>query len=120
MDGFQAAAILRRENPDYYDILSSVLIPTHASGNEDAHFAPQAAPVLNHDPKTGELYQIRWNNDDRAMKTDWESAEQMLQWYNASRKWVEILKREELVQFFQLVPGSPMSKSYTRNFSGAN
>lgn len=44
-------------------------IPTHAAGEASALYRPSPAagyPILNHDPVTGELVQVRYNNDDRS------------------------------------------------------
>ena len=72
-----------------------------------------AFPVLNHHPRTGELLQVRWNNDDRAAFTAEDYGEMDLEvWYEAVGKWVEILKRPDSEYWEQLKPGRPISKSH--------
>lgn len=66
-DGFTAANHLRMKDPAAYEILSQVKLFSHASGNEGISIQPAgSSPVFNHQRTTGNLYQIRWNNSDRA------------------------------------------------------
>ncbi|KAI8332019.1 hypothetical protein BC941DRAFT_381813 [Chlamydoabsidia padenii] len=68
VDGFSVAEQLKKTNPDAYATLTETLIPTHSAGDEDVLIvpSPRAFPILNHHPQTGDLYQIRYNNDDRS------------------------------------------------------
>jgi hypothetical protein len=53
-----------------YDLLSRVPVPAHAAGEPSELFRPSPAsgyPVLRHDSVTGDLVQVRWNNDDRSV-----------------------------------------------------
>jgi trimethyllysine dioxygenase len=110
VDGFYAAAVLKAEDPDAYRILSTKAVPSHASGNSGLSVQPYAPfPVLNHHPVTGELFQVRWNNDDRATMDQWDNPEELEQWYDAARKWSAILRRPESEYWEQLRPGRPMS-----------
>lgn len=83
VDGFRAAELLREEDPEAYEVLSSVNIYAHASGNEGISIQPyRSFPVLLHNP-AGQLVQVRWNTSDRA-KIDMPVRE-VDQWYNAAR-----------------------------------
>lgn len=111
VDGFKAARILRDEHPDSYRILSNVRIPSHSSGNGGVSIQPFAPfPVLNHHPVDGELVQIRWNNDDRATMDNWVESEEVDRFYEATRHWVEILRRRDVEYCKQLVPGRALSE----------
>src|SRR5690349_9975438 len=68
VDGFQVAAQLQRLDPPAYTMLSTVRIPSHCAGDDDNFIqpTPSSFPLLNHDPLDGELYQIRYNNNDRS------------------------------------------------------
>ncbi len=111
VDGFRAASILSAEDHRAYRTLTEVKVPTHASGNEGISIQPYAPfPILNHHPVTGPLIQIRWNNDDRATMDQWESLQQLEDWYDAARKWTEVLRRETSEYWEQLRPGRPLSK----------
>lgn len=109
VDGFKAAATLRLEAPDAYEVLSTVAVPVHASGNAGISIQPvRAFPVLNHDPETQRLVQVRWNNDDRGtLRGD---RAMITEWYDAARKWAEILRRGSNEYWEQLRPGRPLSK----------
>lgn len=111
VDGFEAARVFAQEEPELYNVFKTHLISAHASGNEDVCIQPaRPFPVLNHHPVTNELYQIRWNNDDRAAKVDYPP-QHTDQWYIAARKWAEIIQREEMERWIQLEPGAPLSMS---------
>lgn len=121
VDGFQAAKILKKESPKSFHILSSLPISWHASGNEGITITPaKRFPVLNFgtdprgeilgmSPHSEELLQVRWNNDDRGIVSI-KGREKVLaeQWYEAARKFDEILKREEMQYWAQLEPGRPV------------
>ncbi|KAL2025096.1 hypothetical protein VTK56DRAFT_98 [Thermocarpiscus australiensis] len=108
VDGFNAARILKAEDPTAYDILSTVRLPWHASGNEGITITPDKLyPVLELDQYTGELHRIRWNNDDRGVVPFGEK-HTPTEWYEAARKWDEILRREESECWIQLEPGKPL------------
>ncbi|KAI9706521.1 MAG: hypothetical protein M1836_003527 [Candelina mexicana] len=109
IDGFRAASILSVEDPHAYRTLMDVKVPTHASGNEGISIQPYAPfPVLNHHPVTGLLTQVRWNNDDRATMDQWRYFEESEDWYEAARKWTDVLQRETSQYWEQLRPGKPL------------
>ncbi|GAA5990070.1 hypothetical protein JCM10908_005809 [Rhodotorula pacifica] len=102
VDGFRAARVLRDQHPEHYDLLSSLPIPSHASGYGSAsmpsgvHMRPlRRYPVFNHD-ENGELVMVRWNGDDRGV-VGGESfeGEMMDRWYEALRTWEGILRSDE-------------------------
>ncbi|UNI18753.1 Trimethyllysine dioxygenase [Purpureocillium takamizusanense] len=101
VDGFNAAQLLRKESPNDYDVLRSVNIPWHASGNEGVAIAPDRAyPVL--EARGEALQRVRWNNDDRGVVPLTVDVDE---WYRAARKWNEILRRKQSEFWFQLEPG---------------
>ncbi|KAK9851516.1 hypothetical protein MYU51_009899 [Penicillium brevicompactum] len=106
VDGFAAVAQLRREDSTHYEVLTRYRHPWHASGNEDVCIQPSAqAPVFSIHPDMGKMYQIRWNNYDRAPKMDWSVDEQNA-WYRAARHYEKILRSKEIWQ--KLEPGSAL------------
>ncbi|KAK4191349.1 putative Trimethyllysine dioxygenase [Podospora australis] len=108
VDGFNAARILQQEDPKAYDILSTVRLPWHASGNAGITITPDKLyPVLELDQDTGELLRVRWNNDDRGVVPFGEKYTPT-EWYEAARKWDEILRRKESEFWIQLKPGMPL------------
>jgi trimethyllysine dioxygenase len=123
VDGFAAAEYLYYSDSAAYHSLSTTPIVSHASGNEAVGSIDNTAvsslgyPVLNHDPSTisplerpspESLTQIRWNNDDRHSRTRWPSRRAMDEWYDAARKWNEILTLPEFEIEIQLQPGTPV------------
>lgn len=108
VDGFLAAKTMLKEKPHLLHSLTKVPQPFHASGNEDVCITPLfQAPVLSVSPGTRQLYQIRWNNYDRAAKTDW-TYDQQQRWYEAARYWNSIIQRPELERWMQLEPGTAL------------
>ncbi|KAF8633092.1 hypothetical protein AX15_001509 [Amanita polypyramis BW_CC] len=70
VDGFYVASILKELHPEAYMTLSQVPVPAHAAGEASALYRPNPPtgyPVLRHDSTTGQLVQVRWNNDDRSV-----------------------------------------------------
>lgn len=77
VDGFYVASLLKELHPEAYALLSSVPVPAHAAGEPSALYQPSPAsgyPTLGHDRLTGELTQVRWNNDDRSVMNHLEPA----------------------------------------------
>lgn len=117
VDGFRAAEILRTESPKDFDRLCEIKIRSHASGNDGIQIMPDCAfPVitLQEQPDSSgqeppPLRSVRWNNDDRAALPPMHP-QKVVDFYRASKKWVEILRRDELQYWDQLRPGKPISK----------
>ncbi|KAL1799714.1 hypothetical protein ACET3X_000056 [Alternaria dauci] len=104
VDGFKAAEELSETDRKAYDILSTVNVHSHASGNEGISIQPyRGFPVLEHDDATGDLLRVRWNSSDRASIE--LPIDEVEKWYNAARKFDAILKKRENEYWEQLVPG---------------
>jgi len=84
VDGFYMAKILWEQDRKAYEILSTVPIYSHASGNDGISIQPYTGfPALVHDPMGQHLIQVRWNPYDRAaIDMDVELA---TEWYDAAR-----------------------------------
>ena len=108
VDSFYTASILAQLHPAAYATLSTLPIPTHASGSKGHLLKPLAVPVFQHDKITGELVQVRWNNEDRGIlggqNTGFQT-EQMEAWYDAARKWEEAVRASDSEYWVQLKPG---------------
>jgi trimethyllysine dioxygenase len=103
VDGFQAARTLKRESPGLFDVLREAKIPWHASGNKGIAITPNHTyPVIEVDRESNKIYRIRWNNDDRGVVHLFDSK----RWYEAARKWNEIIRRESSQYWFKLTPGT--------------
>ena len=82
VDGFYVASILQELHPEAYHTLTSVRVPTHAAGEPGEFYRPNPPvgyPILNLDPQSGKLYQVRYNNDDRSAMRGVNS-EQLERW----------------------------------------
>ena len=110
VDGYKAAQLLRSEHPDSYKILSRTPVPAHSAGDPNFFFQVRSKPILCHDlVGTGELVQVRWNNDDRSAMSDFPGEGGVDAFYEAIRRWNEILTRRDMEYWFQLVPGRALS-----------
>ncbi|KNG84650.1 trimethyllysine dioxygenase TmlH [Aspergillus nomiae NRRL 13137] len=108
VDGFWAAKIMRAENPQNFQVLAAMPQPFHASGNEETCIQPtEQMPIFKIHPQFNYLYQIRWNNYDRAAKKDW-TVEEQNRWYNAARHFNDIITREKMQIWTQLEPGTAL------------
>ncbi|KAF1842032.1 Trimethyllysine dioxygenase [Cucurbitaria berberidis CBS 394.84] len=104
VDGFKVADELCKTDREAYEILSTVNVYAHASGNEGISIQPyRAFPVLEHDSLTGDLLRVRWNSSDRAsIELPIDKVET---WYDAARKFDALLKKKENEYWEQLIPG---------------
>jgi len=106
VDGFWIARKLKMTFPKAYKVLSTIHIPAHSAGDSDVLMepTPNAYPILNHNPLTNELYQIRYNNDDRSTLSHL-SSEEVEAFYDALRKWNDILINKDNEYWVKLEPG---------------
>ncbi|THV02803.1 Trimethyllysine dioxygenase [Dendrothele bispora CBS 962.96] len=108
VDGFYVASLVKELHPEMYDLLSRVPIPAHAAGEHESLYRPSPPsgyPVLGHDLVTGELTQVRWNNDDRSVMRKLEAG-LVEDWYNAIRTWHSCLTSPDSEYWIQLTPGT--------------
>ncbi|KAJ5085377.1 Trimethyllysine dioxygenase [Penicillium argentinense] len=108
VDGFSAADELFRTDPRLHKALTLHRHPWHASGNEDVCIQPSyMTPVFSIHPDLGRIYQIRWNNYDRAPKTNWDLESQKT-WYEAAQCYDKILNQKQRMIQTQLQPGTAL------------
>ncbi|CAG8598490.1 8153_t:CDS:2 [Ambispora gerdemannii] len=106
VDGFHVANLLKSQNPRAYKTLSTIRIPAHCAGDENICIqpTPHSFPILNHNPVTRALYQIRYNNDDRSTMSHL-NPDQVEEFYDALRAWNKLLQDSANEFLVQLVPG---------------
>ncbi|CAO3593881.1 unnamed protein product [Absidia cylindrospora] len=106
VDGFSVAQQLKQQDPEAYTTLTQTLIPTHSAGDEHVLIVPtpRAYPILNHDPLTGDLYQIRYNNDDRSTLNHL-SPQALDRFYDALFVWQKLLTDPSNEYWDPLTPG---------------
>jgi len=117
---------MKELHPEAYDLLSRVPVPAHAAGEASCLYTPtpqSGYPVLNHDAITGELMQVRWNNDDRSVMnhlapdlvekwyvlsscTSWPKCSRFPDRYEAIRLWNKCLTSPDSEYWVQLQPGT--------------
>jgi trimethyllysine dioxygenase len=102
-DSFRVAEELRKENPRYYEVLSTVLIPGQYIG--DGSHLMAMRPLLRHDHE-GKLVQVSFNNADRAPFL--LPADEMVEFYDALRAFDRLSNEHRLQWRHQLEPGEAM------------
>ncbi|WVO15285.1 trimethyllysine dioxygenase [Cryptococcus depauperatus] len=106
VDGFYTASLLSASYPNHYSILSKVGVPYHASGTPGNLLRPQVcSPVFTHDER-GRLAQVRWNNEDRGVLGQGWTSKELQQWYQAARKYEELVNSEDAQYWVKLRPGT--------------
>ncbi len=107
VDGFNVASKLLHKSPSAYHTLSTFRIPAHCAGDENTLIRPTPSgtyTILNHDSETNQLYQIRYNNDDRSTFSH-AQPEKVHDFYKALMEWNSILKDSKNEVWTQLIPG---------------
>ncbi|ORY87573.1 hypothetical protein BCR37DRAFT_1216 [Protomyces lactucae-debilis] len=112
VDGFKAAKQLRQDHPKAYSTLSRVRVPTHSAGDVDKCITPSigggAFPILNHDPATGLLSQVRYNNEDRSTMTSFTDDREVEDFYEALQVWHTLLVSPAMMLQFPMKPGQAL------------
>jgi trimethyllysine dioxygenase len=116
VDGFHAAEVMREQHPEAFEVLCSTGIPWHASGNEGIVIIPDRNyPVIElAEGSESTISRIRWNNADRGTIPH-TSSKQVNEWYDAARLFDGLLRHPDNEFWFQLQPGTVLSKSTTGN-----
>ncbi|MEU9865356.1 TauD/TfdA family dioxygenase [Streptomyces sp. NPDC047971] len=109
VDGFHAAARLRAEAPEAYEILSRVPVPFAFSDERTELHAHR--PLIGVDP-AGRIREIRFNN--RSIGTLRQPADLLETFYAAYRRFADLLLRTELRLDFRLAPGDCLIFDNTR------
>jgi len=106
VDGFHCAKILKEQYPQSYKTLSEIGVPAHSAGDTSTHIvpSPRRNPILNHDPVTRNLVQVRFNNDDRST-LDHLDADQVEAFYSALFDWNKVLTDEKNLLWTKFQPG---------------
>ncbi|WP_405866640.1 TauD/TfdA family dioxygenase [Streptomyces sp. NBC_01515] len=100
VDGFQAAALLRAENPEAFAVLTRTPVPFQFSDAQTELAADR--PLIDVDGR-GRIREVRFNN--RSIGTLLLPAAELEAFYRAYRTFAEITLRPELQLEFRLLPG---------------
>ncbi|MDT4999599.1 MAG: gamma-butyrobetaine dioxygenase [Mycobacterium sp.] len=100
VDGFKAAALLREENPEAFDVLSRIEV-TYKFSSADAELSA-TRPMIGLDPY-GRVREIRFNN--RSMQPVRLRAAESERFYAAYRAFADVINRPQLQIAFRMRPG---------------
>ncbi|MFE2322825.1 TauD/TfdA family dioxygenase [Streptomyces sp. NPDC059385] len=109
VDGFHAAALLRAQDPQAYEVLTRVPVPFTFTDDRTTLVAHR--PLIGTDP-TGRIREIRFNN--RSIGTLRRPAAELEAFYAAYRRFGALLSRPELRLEFRLAPGDCLIFDNTR------
>lgn len=108
VDGFRAAVLLEKADPEAFHTLTRVRIPWLSNGNRDACVTPDARyPVIELHPESGEMTRIRWNMADRGSVP----VEDAARWYQAARKFHAMVSHPAMQLQIKLQPGTVLRRS---------
>ena len=111
VDGFAVAKRLQRENPEWFDVLSSYCAHFEYSG-ADGVVLRARKPMIELAPD-GELIGVRFNNRSAAPFTD-VPFDRMPLFYVAYRRFAELIDDESMEVSFRLQPGECFVVDNTR------
>ena len=111
VDGFAAARRLREENEAWFDLLADHCARFEYAGSDDTHLVARR-PMIELAPD-GELTSVRFNNRSAAPLTD-VPFEKMPAYYDAYRRFGEIIDDPAMEVSFRLEPGECFVLDNTR------
>ena len=111
VDGFKAAILLKEQNQKYFDLLTNYCARFEYKGDEKTHLESRR-PMIELSPD-GEIIAIRFNNRSTAPITD-VPYKDMENYYNAYRKFSEIINDHSMAVNFKLEPGEGFITDNTR------
>jgi len=111
VDGFKAAILLKEENPEYFNLLTKYCARFEYNEDEKTHLQSRR-PMIELSPD-GEIIAIRFNNRSAAPITDVPYSD-MENYYNAYRKFSDIINESSMAVNFKLKPGESFAIDNTR------
>ena len=111
VDGFNVALLLKKERPDYFNLLSKYCARFEYNGNKDV-FLRSRRPMIELSPD-GEIIAIRFNNRSASAITD-VPYDDMEGYYNAYRAFSNIINDTAMTVKFKLNPGECFIVDNTR------
>jgi len=111
VDGFKAAILLKEENPEYFNLLTKYCARFEYNEDEKTHLQSRR-PMIELSPD-GEIIAIRFNNRSTAPITDVPYSD-MENYYNAYRKFSDIINDSSMAVNFKLKPGESFVVDNTR------
>ncbi|KAI3645883.1 hypothetical protein MP228_008811 [Amoeboaphelidium protococcarum] len=109
VDGFRIANIIRDKHPQHFKTLTTFRIPTHSAGDESILIRPTPTvgyPLIQVDPTTKEVYQIRYNNHDRSVLSGQNyTAGQIKDFYAALKVWRDLVVHKDSEHWIKMQPG---------------
>lgn len=106
-DGFMAAIQLRKENPEYFHLLSSRELNYHDQGIDHYNFYKMTKQPVIRVSAEGEVWQINYNNQARDSFLSLPP-EEVHDYYKALKKFDELLYHERNLVRLKLQPGDMM------------
>jgi len=111
VDGFKAAILLNEKNPEYFNLLTKYCARFEYNEGEKTHLQSRR-PMIELSPD-GEIIAIRFNNRSVAPITD-VPYNDMENYYNAYRKFSDIINDPSMAVNFKLKPGESFVVDNTR------
>jgi gamma-butyrobetaine dioxygenase len=113
LDGFRAAALLREQDPGSFGVLTAT--PVSFGFDEPGTALRAWQPLIDLDPR-GRIRCVRFNN--RSTQTLRRPYDEVVAFYDAYRRWAELLGRPGLAVTMRLGPGDCLIFDNTRLLHG--
>lgn len=104
VDGFAVAEKIRSEDPSLFDVLTEVECRWENDGGDRSTALVHFAPMLQ-TSKNGKLKQIRYSPKSGGYSPALETMEKMTKFFNARRRFAELLNSQAQTVNFRLKPG---------------
>ncbi|KAI5088678.1 gamma-butyrobetaine dioxygenase isoform X1 [Silurus meridionalis] len=104
VDGFHMAELLRREDPEAFNILSSLYVDYTDSGSDYCDFNVQSKNRIIDVDSEGRVVRINYNNATRDSVLDLP-LDQVQPFYSALKSFVELMNRPENMVTYRMEPG---------------
>ncbi|XP_034414224.1 gamma-butyrobetaine dioxygenase isoform X2 [Cyclopterus lumpus] len=108
VDGFHAAELLQREDPEAFGTLTSALVDFTDTGTDYCDFMLQSKKSVIEVDADGRVVRINFNNATRDSVLDLP-VHQVQPFYRALRAFVDILSRPENMVTYGLTPGNMLT-----------
>eukprot|EP00930_Biecheleria_cincta_P100074 TRINITY_DN9168_c0_g1_i1.p1 TRINITY_DN9168_c0_g1~~TRINITY_DN9168_c0_g1_i1.p1 ORF type:complete len:420 (+),score=62.25 TRINITY_DN9168_c0_g1_i1:23-1282(+) len=104
VDGFAVAEAMRAETPELFDILTDVECRWENDGGDRSTALVHFAPMIQTN-KNGRIKQIRYSPKSGGYCPVLETMERMTKFFDARRRFAELLNSEARTVYFRLKPG---------------
>ncbi|KAM9494945.1 gamma-butyrobetaine dioxygenase isoform 1-T2 [Clarias gariepinus] len=117
VDGFHMAELLRREDPEAFNVLASLYIDYTDTGSDYCDFSVQSKNRIIDVDRDGRVVRINYNNATRDSVLDLP-LDQVQPFYSSLKSFVELMRQPENVVTYRMEPGDLITFDNSRLLHG--